>query len=135
MQGQEATLSQLTGGPIQAPEWLEAENAERAARIIRAAAKELIELRFPLRALWALWQELLEHGCTIDRLRAIGSRIFRLSRKGLGERERVLLDQLATLTFVGQQAVLVLPGATHDTAPRAGNSQGRGKQPVNTRGC
>lgn len=109
MATRETTLTQRTGGRMdQAPEWIERENAEKAARIIRAAARELIEIRFPARALLALWEETVAEGCTVDRLVLIGKRIWRLATTGLGSRERVLLEQLATLTFDGQQAVLRL---------------------------
>lgn len=123
-------LTQRTGGAAgEVPLWIEQENAEKAARLIRTAARELVELKIPLRTLWVLWQETVAEGGTVARLQAIGRAIRRLVTRGLGEDARVLLEQMSTLTFVGDQAVFRFDGLQHPaaktTTPRAQNSQGR----------
>lgn len=41
------TLTQRTGGATgTTPLWIEQKNAEKAARLIRTAARELVELKF-----------------------------------------------------------------------------------------
>lgn len=123
------TLTQRTGGPMgETPLWIEGANADKAARLIRMAARELVELKFPLRTLWALWKQTQEQGSTAERLAAIGRTIWRLATVGLGAQERVLLDQLSRMTFVGDQGVFRFDGLEHplkQTTPRVRSPQGR----------
>ena len=108
-------------------------DAEEAARLLRAAARELLEFRFPALALRALWAQVMDpetsRAVRRDLLRRIGERIERLATVGLGERDATVVREVAGLTFVGDQAVLRFDGLQHPAAktaaPRARNSQGR----------
>jgi len=108
-------------------------DAEEAARLLRAAARELLEFRFPALALRHFWRLMMDPATSEsmreDLKRIIGQRIERLATIGLGQRDEAIVRQVAGLTFVGDQAVLRFDGLQHPAAktaaPRARNSQGR----------
>lgn len=131
--GDDLTLAQLSGGAYDdLPEYIEGADAEEAARLLRAAARELLEFRFPALALRALWTQVMDpetsRATRRDLLRQIGQRIERLATIGLGQRDEAIVRQVAGLTFVGDQAVLRFDGLQYPAktaTPRARNSQGR----------
>lgn len=128
--GDELTLKELSGGDYDdLPECIAGADAEEAARLLRAAARELLEFRFPALALKALWQQATDPATSRamrrDLLRQIGQRIERLATIGLGQRDEAIVRQVAGLTFDGPQAVLRLDGAGQTTTPRVRGSRGR----------
>lgn len=128
--GEELTLKELSGGDYDdLPEYISGADAEEAARLLRAAARELLEFRFPALALRALWQQVTDPATSRemrrDLLRQIGQRIERLATIGLGQRDEAIVRQVAGLTFVGEQAVLMFDGGQKTTTPSARNARGR----------
>ncbi|HPL30700.1 MAG TPA: hypothetical protein PLG21_21865 [Anaerolineae bacterium] len=127
--GDELTLQKLAGGEYgDLPEYIAGADAEEAARLLRAAARELLEFRFPALALKALWQQATDPATSREMrrnlLRQIGRRIERLATIGLGQHDEAVVRQVAGLTFEGPQAVLRLDGAGQTTTPGARNARG-----------
>lgn len=119
--GDGMTLAQLSGGEYDdLPEYIEGADAEEAARLLRAAARELLEFRFPALALRALWLQAMDpetsRAVRRDLLRRIGERIERLATVGLGEQDATVVREVAGLTFAG---------AEKTTTPRVRSSRGR----------
>lgn len=128
--GDGLTLAQLSGGDYDdLPEYIAGADAEEAARLLRAAARELLEFRFPALALRALWVQVMDpdtsRATRRDLLRQIGQRIERLAEVGLGRHDEAIVREVAGLTFAGPQAVLRLDGAGKTTTPGARNARGR----------
>lgn len=128
--GDDLTLQQLSGGDYDdLPQYIAGADAEEAARLLRAAARELLEFRFPALALKALWQQVTDPATSRemrrDLLRQIGQRIERLATIGLGQHDEAVVRQVAGLTFVGDQAVLRLDGAGQTTTPNVASARGR----------
>jgi len=124
------TLKQLAGGDYDdLPDYIGGKDAEEAARLLRAAARELLEFRFPALALRVIWQQATDpetsRATRRDLLRQIGQRIERLAEIGLGRHDEAVVRQVAGLTFAGPQAVLRLDGAGKTTTPGARNARGR----------
>ena len=103
------TLYQLTGGEYNdLPDYIAGADAAEAARVLRAAARELMEARFPALALRYLWRLMLDpetsRAMRLDLLRQIGRRIERLATVGLGEEDAAIVQQVATMQLpAGQQ--------------------------------
>ncbi len=119
--GEELTLKELSGGDYDdLPEYIAGADAEEAARLLRAAARELLEFRFPALALRHFWRLMMDPATSEsmreDLKRIIGQRIERLATIGLGQHDEAVVRQVAGLTFAG---------AEQTTTPRAQNSQGR----------
>ncbi len=121
------SLTQRTGGDIRVPRTISGERAETCARLIRTAARELVECKFPLRTLLVLWRE---YEAAEDReeramLRAaVGRQIEQLATRGLGREARLLCDEItAGLTFDGPQGLLEFD-PENDTTP--GDRSARG---------
>jgi hypothetical protein len=128
--GDDLTLAQLSGGAYDdLPDYIAGADAEEAARLLRAAARELLEFRFPALALRALWKQAMDpktsRATRRDLLRQIGQRIERLATVGLGEHDEAVVRQVAGLTFAGPQAVLRLDGAEKTATPGARSARGR----------
>ena len=96
--------------PTQLPSSIQGEDAQRAARIIRHAARELHELRFPLLAAAHLGRMIVEGGGTPQVLDRFLRQLERLRNYAFTPQERTLLEQLSTLDFEGPQAVLRTEG-------------------------
>ena len=120
--GDGLTLAQLSGGDYDdLPEYIAGADAEEAARLLRAAARELLEFRFPALALRALWVQVMDpdtsRATRRDLLRQIGQRIERLATVGLGEQDATVVREVAGLTFV--------TGAGKTTTPSVRSARGR----------
>jgi len=121
--GDDLTLAQLSGGAYDdLPEYIAGADAEEAARLLRAAARELLEFRFPALALRELWKQAMDpetsRAVRRDLLRRIGERIERLATIGLGEQDATVVREVAGLTFAD--------GAGQTKTPRVRSSRGRG---------
>lgn len=92
--------------PTQLPSSIQGEDAQRAARIIRHAARELHELRFPFVSAARLGQMIAEGETTPQVVRSFIQQLERLRNYAFTPQERTLLEQLSTLEFDGPQAVI-----------------------------
>lgn len=102
------TLVQMTGGEYHdLPDTMTGADAAEAARVLRAAARELMEARFPALALRYLWRLMMDpetsRAMRLDLLRQIGRRIERLAAIGLGEEDAAIVAQVATMQLPAER--------------------------------
>lgn len=112
-------------------EYIEGDNARKAARLIATAVNEMLMFRFPTLALLELLKGLRAGRGGETAWQAVLRRVREAADVGLTARRRVALEGLATVTYDGLQGLLFTHGRPGDasaettTAPREASARGR----------